>query len=42
MTDLPPRGKRPEQGKVPNWMVLGAVGVFLVISGLLTFFGSQL
>ena len=41
MTDLRPPGKRPEQ-KVPNWVILGAVGVFLVISGLLTFFGSTL
>lgn len=41
MTDSRPPGKNPRSGPVPNWVVIGAVGVFLVVSGLLTYVGSR-
>jgi len=35
-----PAAPRPTRAPVPRWVVLGTVGVFFVLSGLITYLGS--
>lgn len=40
MTDPRPSQPRAARPQVPNWVILGAVGLFLVLSGVITMIGG--